>query len=299
MQGLRRVAMVPVTQQDRAARLAPNALRTILFVAAKGAVGRTALGAFQRTLPPGEWGDLELTHGWSPLKPFLSWTTAPLGIAATRSVREVLALLVAAVNRDHSGELGRLAGDLRYLLCSKSADSTLDAPLVVPRTELGVRLSRARRNATKRAYEAALRDCAAPPPMEGKGIDLVAAAQALRAALDGMTPPVLYEATDHGVVARALLAKQRSTRLLHARCHVVLALGVLHRVHRLYVFARLGRAELALAARPCGSAVGPMGRRSWEGHPPDGRPAYGGGLQLVPYSARRGLAESPGRITFP
>ena len=117
--------------------------------------------------------------------------------------------------------------------------------LVVPRTELGVRLSRARRNATKRAYEAALRACDGPPPIEGQRIDLVAADQALRAAIEGMAPPVLYEATDHRVVARALLAKRRSTRLRHARCHVVFSIVDRHRVHRLYVFARLGRAELA------------------------------------------------------
>jgi len=146
-----------VKEGDRTARLPGNAIRTILFVAANSAVGRTALGAFQRSLPSGDWGDLELTHGWLPLKPFLSWTTAPLGIAERRSVRDVLALLLSAVNRDQAGEVGRLAGDLRHLLSGKGADSVLDAPLVVPRTELGVRLSRARRTARKRAYEAALR----------------------------------------------------------------------------------------------------------------------------------------------
>ena len=45
-------AGVRVTQRDRTARLPANAIRTILFVAANGAVGRTALGAFQRSLPP-------------------------------------------------------------------------------------------------------------------------------------------------------------------------------------------------------------------------------------------------------
>ena len=159
-------------------------------------------------------------------------------------MRDVLALLVGAVNRDH-GEVGRLAGDLRHLLSGNHVDSTLDAALVVPRTELGVRLSRARRNGTKRASEAALRACDAPLPMGGEGIDRVGAAKALRAALDGMTPAVLYEATDHGVVARALLAKRGSPRLRHARCHVVFSIVDLHRAHRLYVFARFGRAELA------------------------------------------------------
>ena len=234
-----------MTHRSTAAPLPKNALRTIVFVAAHGNVGRTVLGDYQRSLPPSDWDDIRLDRGWAPLKPVLSWSTALTGEMESRSVRDILSALAAAVNAP--ADAGRLARDVGHLLATSGPDVTLDASLAIPRTELGVRLSLGRRDATRRAYEAALRMCAdASERFEPATRD--AAARALRAALERMTPEVLYEAAaDHRAVAEAILARRWSVQLRQDRFEVVFSIGDPRRVHRLYVLSRLGRGALARA----------------------------------------------------
>ena len=73
--------------------------------------------------------------------------------------------------------------------------------------------------------------CASTGEAAEPGIDLAAAENALRAALEEMQPLRLYEAVDHGMVARAIVAKRRSPSLSHVRFEIVSSIADFPRRH--------------------------------------------------------------------
>jgi hypothetical protein len=167
-------------------RWPPNALRTVVYVAARGTAGRTALGAFQRSLPTDTWGEWPLSPDWQPLKPFLSWSTALLGSTRSFLLRDLVgrlhAMSPAAVTR---GEERAFLDDVQYLLKGEGPHPLLDQSLEIPRTEVAVKLGYRRSDETAALYDEALRVCADDEERErfGNEVDVDVAARALRDAI--------------------------------------------------------------------------------------------------------------------
>ncbi|MCC6648932.1 MAG: hypothetical protein IT374_25625 [Polyangiaceae bacterium] len=228
----------------------PNELRSVVFVAARGTVGKTELGEFQRSLPAGDWlYATELsTHGWARLKPVLAWTNVILPSSRGVPLREILGAALRGQLRGFHGGEGLLA-DVDRLLETEWPE--LDHVLQVPYTEVGVRLSRSRSHKMRETYEAALRLCAHTCERErlGHHIDFDAAVAALREALASQRPLALFEAVEHGGVLRALLAGLAATQLRGDEVDVVYGAQDEPQVHRVYIKSRLPLAELAAALR--------------------------------------------------
>ncbi len=224
-----------------------NALRTVIYVAARGAVGRSELGEFQLSLPQGAWGPFPLEKGWQPLKPVLSWCNTPQAGTRTMRIGELLQRLVGLSDGRARGEDRRLLDDVSYLVEQEKRAAALDADLEIPKTELGVKLGHRHSYATRTAYEEALwlSGDASEQNELGNTIDFEAAAAALRHVSDIVRPAILYEAAgDPRAVARALLRKRSSVRLRQERCAVVFSPFESSKVHRLFILSRLTQKRL-------------------------------------------------------
>lgn len=237
------------SESSTAVPLPRNALRTILFVAARGVVRRNDLSEFQLSLPPRDWGDRPPIAGWQPLKPLLAWQTVVLPESRAIPLHVLVKTLVAHARRSAVGEAKQLIRDLEHLVDGPDRSAVLEQTLVVPRTELGLRLSHRRTSTILAAYGAALH--AGTDSRERRRFaarfDFTAADRALRAIVDRPPQPVLYEAVDHGTVAAAVLAKKASVRRRGDRFQVIFSLGSPQRVHRLYLLSVLRRPALAEA----------------------------------------------------
>lgn len=242
--------MTPATPLPSPPLDIPNELRCVVYVAARGVVGKTELGAFQRSLPEDEWLDASRLNAleWDPIKPVLAWAErVSCGTSRPVTLREILDSVWPNSSGKVLGRLPQLQCDLMSLIATDSP--LLDQTVEVPHTEHAVRLSRARSHRMRLQYEAALRLCAHTCERErfGHQIDFDAAVVALRRVLTEMAPEVLYEAVEHRDVLRAVLARRAAMQLLGVEFGVVYGAQHVPQVHRVYIKTRLKLDALAKA----------------------------------------------------
>lgn len=227
-----------------------NLLRTVLYVAARGSVGRRDVEKFQKGLPEDDWGEV-VFDGFERFKDVLAWAIVPTGEHQTLTIREVLQGLANAVDlkgRRHP-QRGVLR-DVEYLLTCKKDVPELQACMILETTEIGLRLGKRRTRMTRTAYEEAIllassetEDARTRFWLDDPSLNV--AVDELQRLLDEMSPPALYEAANLFEVARAMLALPLDERTKDYRCAVVL--DARQKLHRLFLTSRLELDALAIA----------------------------------------------------
>jgi hypothetical protein len=171
-----------------------NEILSVVYVASEGSAPLSRVLDFTNRLPEDGWGKSGDNHDWKSLKRFFAWSVLlRSGAGQVYTIRAVMEKIVLEISRNRIVS-NNFIRDLQSKLSSDKLEACFSEPVVIPATELGVRLTVKNSKIVRLIYTQALELCRAPQERDCLCIEQQKiAAGELAAVLNRMGRSRIYE----------------------------------------------------------------------------------------------------------
>jgi hypothetical protein len=171
-----------------------NEIISVIYVASEGGVPLSRFLEFKTRLPENGWGKFGDNHDWKSLKRFFAWNVLlHSGGEQVYTIQAVLEKIVMQVSRNRVAS-NNFVRDLQSKLSSGKLEACFSQTVVIPSTELGVRLTIKNSKIVRSIYVKALELCRDPQALDCLDFEQQKiAAGELAAILNRMARSRIYE----------------------------------------------------------------------------------------------------------